>query len=60
MESIHASRGDFDRTIRKAVRARGHFLNETAARKCVYTAFMSLDFTRAGRARWTMRGKARP
>ncbi len=35
--------------IRKAVRARGHFLNETAALKCVYMALMSLDPTgRAG------------
>lgn len=29
--------------IRKAVRARGHFPNEAAALKCVYTAAMSLD-----------------
>jgi len=41
--------------IRKAVRARGHFPNETAALKCVYMALMSLDPTGAGRRRWTMR-----
>lgn len=29
--------------IRKAVHARGHFPNESAALKCVYTALMSLD-----------------
>ena len=44
--------------IRKAVRARGHFPNETAALKCVYMALMSLDPTGAGRRRWTMRWKA--
>lgn len=31
--------------IRKAVRARGHFPNETAALKCVFMALMSLDPT---------------
>jgi putative transposase len=44
--------------IRKAVRARGHFPNETAALKCIYLALMSLDPTGAGRRRWTMRWKA--
>jgi putative transposase len=44
--------------IRKAVRARGHFPNETAAPKCIYMALMSLDPTGAGRRRWTMRWKA--
>ncbi|WP_280314248.1 IS256 family transposase [Nocardia abscessus] len=44
--------------IRKAVRARGHFPNETAALKCVYMALMSLDPTGKGRKRWTMRWKA--
>jgi transposase-like protein len=44
--------------IRKAVRARGHFPNETAALKCIYMALMSLDPTGAGRRRWTMRWKA--
>lgn len=44
--------------IRKAVRARGHFPNETAALKCVYMALMSLDPNGTGRKRWTMRWKA--
>ncbi len=44
--------------IRKAVRARGHFPNETAALKCIYMALMSLDPTGKGRKRWTMRWKA--
>ncbi|MGK5529484.1 IS256 family transposase [Streptomyces sp. URMC 129] len=44
--------------IRKAVRARGHFPNETAALKSVYMALMSLDPTGKGRKRWTMRWKA--
>jgi putative transposase len=44
--------------IRKAVRARGHFPNEQAALKCVYTALMSLDPTGKGRRRWIMRWKA--
>ncbi len=43
--------------IRRAVRARGHFPNETAALKCVYMAIMSLDPTGKGQARWTMRWK---
>ena len=44
--------------IRKAVRARGHFPNDTAALKCVYMALMSLDPTGAGRRRWITRWKA--
>ena len=43
--------------IRRAVRARGHFPNETAALKCVYLAIMSLDPTGQGRRRWTIRWK---
>jgi transposase-like protein len=43
--------------IRKAVRTRGHFPNEQAALKCVYTAIMSLDPTGQRRKRWTMRWK---
>ncbi|MFE5189913.1 IS256 family transposase [Streptomyces sp. NPDC056628] len=43
--------------IRRAVKARGHFPNETAALKCVYRAIMSLDATGKGQARWTMRWK---
>jgi transposase-like protein len=44
--------------IRKAVRARGHFPNESAALKCVFMALMSLDPTGKGSKRWTMRWKA--
>ncbi|MFJ6252727.1 MULTISPECIES: transposase, partial [unclassified Streptomyces] len=43
--------------IRRAVKARGHFPNETAALKCVYMAIMPLDPTGKGQARWTMRWK---
>jgi putative transposase len=43
--------------IRRAVRARGHFPNETAALKCVYLAIMSLDPTGQGRRRWAIRWK---
>ncbi|MGF7235165.1 MAG: IS256 family transposase [Frankia sp.] len=43
--------------IRRAVRARGHFPNETAALKCIYLAVMSLDPTGAGRKRWVTRWK---
>jgi putative transposase len=43
--------------IRKAVKARGHFPNETAALKCVYMAVMSLDPTGRGRQRWSNRWK---
>ncbi|MGW4368032.1 IS256 family transposase [Nocardia takedensis] len=44
--------------IRRAVRARGHFPNETAALKCVYMAVMALDPTGAGQKRWVTRWKA--
>ncbi|MCK9905259.1 IS256 family transposase [Frankia sp. Cpl3] len=43
--------------IRRAVRARGHFPNETAALKCIYMAVMSLDPTGQGRKRWVIRWK---
>ncbi|KDA40509.1 hypothetical protein BMG523Draft_04687 [Frankia sp. BMG5.23] len=43
--------------IRRAVRARGHFPNETAALKCIYLAVMSLDPTGQGRKRWVIRWK---
>lgn len=43
--------------IRKAVKARGHFLTEQAAMKCVYLAVMSLDPTGRGRQRWINRWK---
>ncbi|WP_435053470.1 hypothetical protein [Kitasatospora phosalacinea] len=43
--------------MRKAVRARGHFANEAAAPKSVYTAVTSLDPTGAGRKRWAMHWK---
>ena len=36
--------------IRRAVRALGHFPNESAALKCVYLAVMNPDPTRPGRA----------
>ncbi|MEH1169663.1 IS256 family transposase [Micromonospora sp. CPCC 205539] len=42
---------------RRAVKARGHFPNELAALKCLYLVTRSLDFTGAGRTRWTMRWK---
>jgi putative transposase len=38
--------------IRRAVRARGHFPNESAALKRVYLAVMGLDPTGTGRKRW--------
>lgn len=44
--------------IRRAVRARGHFPNETAALKCIYLAVMSLDPTGQGRRRWIIRWKS--
>ncbi|MDQ0578974.1 transposase-like protein [Streptomyces rishiriensis] len=47
-----------DARIRRAVRARGHFLNEAAALTCVYMALMSLDPTGKGRKRRTRRWKA--
>ncbi|KAA1004785.1 IS256 family transposase, partial [Pseudonocardia sp. EV170527-09] len=43
--------------IRRAVKTRGHFPNETAALKCVYMAIMSLDPTGAGQRRWSIRWK---
>ncbi|MYR84871.1 hypothetical protein GTY41_07885 [Streptomyces sp. SID685] len=43
--------------IRRAVKARGHFPNETAAVKRVYMAIMSLDPTGRGQTPWTMRWK---
>ncbi len=42
---------------RRAIKARGHFPTEQAARKCLYLVTRSLDPTGAGRARWTMRWK---
>lgn len=42
---------------RRAVRARGHFPNDTAALKCLYLATRALDPTGRGRARWAMRWK---
>ena len=42
---------------RRAVRARGHFLNETAALKRLSLVTRSLDPTGGGRARWVMRWK---
>jgi putative transposase len=42
---------------RRAVRARGHFPNDTAALKCLYLVTRSLDPTGRGRARWAMRWK---
>ncbi|MGW1544449.1 IS256 family transposase [Streptomyces sp. NPDC002309] len=55
----YAAGQDWDKIarIRRAVKARGHFPNETAALKCVYMAIMSLDPTGKGQARWTMRWK---
>ncbi|WP_207934827.1 IS256 family transposase [Actinomadura sp. KC06] len=43
--------------IRRAVRARGHFPNDTAALKCIYLALMSLDPTGKGQKRWVQRWK---
>ena len=43
--------------IRKAVKARGHFPNETAALKCVYLAVLSPDPTGRGCQRWSNRWK---
>ena len=50
IESINAR-------YRRAVRARGHFPNDTAALKCLYLATRALDPTGRGRARWAMRWK---
>src|SRR5918997_3336570 len=44
--------------FRRAVRARGHFPNETAALKCLYLTVVNLDPTGRGRRRWTNRWKA--
>ena len=46
--------------IRRAVKARGHFPNETAALRRVYMAIMSLDPTGKGQARWTTPLEDRP
>jgi hypothetical protein len=43
--------------IRRAVKARGHFPNETAALKCVYISHHVAGPTGKGQARWTMRWK---
>ncbi|WP_121834063.1 IS256 family transposase [Streptomyces sp. S1] len=43
--------------IRRAVKARGHFPNETTALKCVYMAITSLAPTGRGQTRWTLRWK---
>lgn len=50
IESINAR-------YRRAVRARGHFPNETAALKCLYLVTRSLDPTGGGRARWVIKWK---
>jgi hypothetical protein len=42
---------------RRAVRARGHFANDTAVPKCLYLVTRSLDPTGRGRARRAMRWK---
>jgi hypothetical protein len=43
---------------RRAVRARGHFPNDQAARKWLHLVTRSLDPTGIGRARWLIRWKA--
>jgi len=50
IESINAR-------YRRAVRARGHFPNKTAALKCLYLVTRARDPTGGGRARWVMRWK---
>ena len=50
IESINAR-------YRRAVRARGHFPNDTAALKCLYLVTRALDPTGRGKARWAMRWK---
>jgi putative transposase len=50
IESINAR-------YRRAVRARGHFPNDTAALKCLYLVTRALDPTGRRRARWAMRWK---
>jgi len=42
---------------RRAIRARGYFLNEQAVLECLYLATRALDPTGKGRARWTSRWK---
>src|SRR3954463_1678655 len=42
---------------RRAIRARGHFPTEQAAMKCLYLVTRSLDPTRTGRTRRTIRWK---
>jgi putative transposase len=42
---------------RRAVRARGHFPTEHAARRCLYLVTRSLDPTGRGRTRWVTRRK---
>jgi putative transposase len=51
IESINAR-------LRRAVNARGHFPNETAALKCLYLAIRAMDPTGRGKTRWTNRWKA--
>jgi transposase-like protein len=51
IESINAR-------LRRAVNARGHFPNETAALKCLYLTIRVLDPTGRGRTRWSNRWKA--
>ena len=46
---------ELNASYRRAVRARGHFPTEQAAKKCLYLVTRSLDPTGRGRARWTMR-----
>jgi transposase-like protein len=48
IESINAR-------YRRAVRARGHFPNDTAALKCLYLVTRALDPMGRGRARWAIR-----
>jgi transposase-like protein len=43
--------------FRRSVRARGHFLNEHAALKCLYLTVRSLDPTGKGQTRWVTRWK---
>jgi transposase-like protein len=50
IESINAH-------YRRAVRARGHSPNDTAALKCHYLVTRSLNPTGPGKARWAMRRK---
>jgi putative transposase len=41
----------------RAIRARGHFPNDTGALKCLYLVTRALDPTGRGNARWAMRWK---